>query len=304
MRILITGACGLIGKKLAIYLSKNHDVFGVGRSICDDFEGELPFCYYQIDLSKNNALVELKRIPKNVDLIIHCAAQQPRMGLLYKDYKVGNLDTTRNIIEWAKSSKIKKMISFSTAAFLDLPQENTGALTEFAGVSPLNNYALSKMESEAYLKSSVKKYSLSIICFRLSSLVHEQQQGGVIYTYLNSALKNQDIEIYDQGRFMRNLIHIDSIVETIESSLDLIKNSKGFNLYNIGSKDSLTLLEIAEYIFNKTNSSGIIIPVDKVSRNSGHLNISVSKAIKDLNYNSWTSQKILDTYISNISSAN
>ena len=110
MRILITGACGLIGKKLAIYLSKNHDVFGVGRSICDDFEGELPFCYYQIDLSKNNALVELKIIPKNIDLIIHCAAQQPRKGLLYKDYKDGNLDTTRNIIEWAKSSKIKKMI--------------------------------------------------------------------------------------------------------------------------------------------------------------------------------------------------
>ena len=301
MKIVVTGACGLIGKKIAIHLSKDHEVYGVGRSLCVELDNTLSFSYFVIDLSADGAIKELQKvIPLGIDLIIHCAAQQPRPGLLFKDYRKGNIDTTENIVEWAKDSNIQAIISFSTVAFLDFSQENGATITESARVDPSNNYALSKMVSESYLKISANDYNLTILCFRLPSLVHEDQQGGVIHTYLNSALRNIDLDIYDQGRFRRNLIYIDSIVETIDLALTVLDDYRGFKIYNIGSKDSLTLLEIAKYIFKKTNTTAKIIPIDKLSTNSGHWNMSTSKAEVDLGFNPWSTQEILDTYIQNM----
>ena len=153
MNILVTGVCGLIGKKLAIYLlGKGYKVFGIGRSKCDDLDDQPLFNFFSIDLASHNASEELKKaILVKIDLIIHCAAQQPRPGLLFKDYRKGNIDTTENIVEWAKDSNIQTIISFSTVAFLDFSQENGATITESARVNPSNNYALSKMISESYL---------------------------------------------------------------------------------------------------------------------------------------------------------
>ena len=176
MKIVVTGACGLIGKKIAIHLSKDHEVYGVGRSLCVELDNTLPFSYFVIDFSADGAIKELQKvIPLGIDLIIHCAAQQPRPGLLFKDYRKGNIDTTENIVEWAKDSNIQAIISFSTVAFLDFSQENGATITESARANPSNNYALSKMISESYLKISANDYNLTILCFRLPSLVHEDQ---------------------------------------------------------------------------------------------------------------------------------
>ena len=302
MKIIVTGVCGLVGRRLASHLlDQGHQIFGIGRSQCENMDSRLLSDFVLMDLSSKNAVEKLKKvIPSGIDIIIHCAAQQPRSGLLFKDYREGNIDTTENIVEWAKDSNIHSIISFSTVAFLDFSQGNGATITESARANPSNNYALSKMISESYLKISANDYNLTILCFRLPSLVHEDQQGGVVYTYLNSALRNMDLDIYDQGRFRRNLIYIDSIVETIDLALTVLDDYRGFKIYNIGSKDSLTLLEIAKYIFKKTNSTAKIIPIDKLSTNSGHWNMSTSKAKVDLGFNSWSTQEILDTYIQNM----
>jgi nucleoside-diphosphate-sugar epimerase len=302
MNILVTGVCGLIGKKLAIYLlGKGYKVFGIGRSKCDDLDDQPLFNFFSIDLASHNASEELKKaILVKIDLIIHCAAQQPRPGLLFKDYRKGNIDTTENIVEWAKDSNIQTIISFSTVAFLDFSQENGATITESARVNPSNNYALSKMISESYLKISANDYNLTILCFRIPSLVHEDQQDGLIHTYWNSAMLNIDLDIYDNGQFRRNLVYIDSILEVVDIVLTKLVNFKGFKLYNIGSKDAWTLLEIAEYIYKRMRATAKIFPIDKSSTVRGHWDIDVSKAEDELDFTPWSTQKVLDIYLQNM----
>ena len=67
MKILITGASGMLGSSLASELSKSHEVFGTGNS-----KVNLPFNYKPFDLAEESykTLIEWSK----PDFIIHCAA--------------------------------------------------------------------------------------------------------------------------------------------------------------------------------------------------------------------------------------
>ncbi len=302
MKIIITGVCGLVGRRIASHLlGQGHVIFGIGRTQCENMDARLLTNFVRMDLSSINAVEELNKvITTDIDLIIHCAAQQPRPELLFKEYLKGNVDTTENIAEWAKNANVQTIISFSTLAFLDLPLEDGVKITELVKANPKNYYALSKLASESYLRIFGSNSNISVLCFRIPSLVHEEQQGGVAYTFWNSALQNTDIDIYDNGQFRRNLIYIDSILEIVDIVLTKLADYKGFKLYNIGSKDTWTLLEVAKYIYKKMDATAKIFPIDKSSNVRGHWNIDVSKAEDELDFTSWSTKKVLDTYIQNM----
>jgi UDP-glucose 4-epimerase len=304
MKIVITGVCGLIGRRLASHLlSQGHDVFGIGREKCKDISAQSLIRYVSIDLSSKESINKLKEvIPIEIDLVIHCAAQQPRSNLLFRDYQKGNISTTENITEWAKDAGIQTVISFSTVAFLDFPLKDGIPVTELTNASPKNYYALSKWYSESYLRLWGSDSDLSILCFRIPSLVHEQQEGGLIHTFWSSAVKNVDLEIYDNGKFKRNLIYMDSIIEVVDMVLDRIPNCKGFELYNIGSKDAWTVSSIAEYIYKEINTTAKILPSSKKSSIQGHWNLDTSKAEREIGFSPWGTRKILDTYMNNMRS--
>jgi UDP-glucose 4-epimerase len=302
MKIAITGVCGLVGARIAMHLIKQgHEVFGIGRSQCKDMNSQLLNKFIIIDLSSKQVVEELKKaIPTSVELIIHCAAQQPKPGLSFKKYIEGNVGTTENVVEWANTINIKTMISFSTVAFLDLPLEDGILITELEKSNPKNFYALSKWVSESYLRLLEKDTYFTVICLRIPSLVHENQIGGIVHTYWNSAFQNKDLDIYDNGHFRRNLIYIDSIIELVDIILVKFSKYSGFKLYNIGSKDSWTLLEISKYMFEKIGTKAEIFPVNKCSTIQGHWNIDTFKAESELNFSPWSTQRILDTYIKNM----
>ena len=67
MRILVTGASGMLGSTLAVELSRKHEVFGTGSS-----DISLPIDYRIFDLS-NGSYDELINWSQP-ELIIHCAA--------------------------------------------------------------------------------------------------------------------------------------------------------------------------------------------------------------------------------------
>lgn len=301
MKIVITGVSGLVGSKLCKYLIKNgHDVIGVGRSDCR----VLGLLYYiKLDLSTEKTVEMLhKKIPKGVDIVIHCSAQQPRARFSFNDYCKGNVNATVNVETWAEEVAVSLFITFSTIAFLELPLLDGELLDESACCKPKNFYALSKYTAETYLQLSNVDNNLSTLCLRIPSLVQEEQIGGVINTYWESAIKNSDLEIYDNGEFKRNLIYIDSIVEVIEIALKNVEKFSGFNLYHIGSKDAWPLIKIAQYIYKKLDSRGVVYPVDKKSPVAGHWDIDTHKAEQEFNFRPWTTKKVLDGYIKNMSS--
>ena len=73
MKIIITGVCGLVGRRIASHLlGQGHVIFGIGRTQCENMDARLLTNFVRMDLSSINAVEELNKvITTDIDLIIH-----------------------------------------------------------------------------------------------------------------------------------------------------------------------------------------------------------------------------------------
>ena len=294
MKILITGINGLIGEAIAnFFLSRGYDVAGIGRTTHNSLSKKIRF--YQLDLSEDYKNFS-KVIDDYFDLVIHCAAQQPSEGVSIQAFYNSNIVATSNLLSWMKNCGMNKIIHFSTLAFLRFSTNPSITHCESSPPQPSNAYTLSKASAEKIILAFSKNEKFVSYCLRIPSLVHPKQKGGVVHSYFESAYKKKPIDLYDMGIMKRNLINTQSIIQALDAIIN-IKEIPGFNLFNLGSKDSWNQMRIAEYFYKKLYNIEQIIPVNKTSSISGHWNINLSKSESELDYKPWMIEKILDDYL-------
>lgn len=294
MKILITGINGLIGQSVANYLlSQGYDVAGVGRRHNINLDNNIRF--YKLDLSEDYRNYS-RVLDEYFDLVIHCAAQQPSGETLAHDFYNSNVLGTFNILSWMRLLGMNRIIHLSTLAFLKFSSDSTITHSESSLPLPVNAYTLSKASAEKFLSVFSRSEGFISYCLRIPSVVHPKQKGGVVHTYFDSAYNKKSIQLYDMGIMKRNLINTQSIIQAIESIIN--SNLKdGFNLYNLGSKDSWDQMKIAQYFYSRLYSVNQILPVDKSSTITGHWNINLSKSKTELDYKPWPTEDILNDYL-------
>jgi|SRR3989344_1022312 len=145
MKILITGANGLLGSNLSLIYSNNKEnvVYATGKKKLD-----FPCCdNRKLDLTKEEDLILIKQLKP--DLIIHCAA------LTNIDYceehpeeaERINVGGTKNLFE-ASQKAGSYFIHISTDAVFD---GEKGNYIETETTNPLNVYAKTKLDAEKYI---------------------------------------------------------------------------------------------------------------------------------------------------------
>ncbi len=112
-KILVTGSSGTIGTRLCEkFLENRINFIGVDwkRNIWDR---EIEKKTIHIDLRNKNSV--LKKLPLDIDLIIHLAANARVYNLVGNpDLAADNLITTFNILEFARINNIKNFIFASS----------------------------------------------------------------------------------------------------------------------------------------------------------------------------------------------
>ena len=230
--ILITGDSGFIGSYLSPFFAKNGFSL-LGKGVDDSFP------------------------EKSVDYVIHCASQQPRPQLDFGDYSKGNVDSLIQTLDWMKEKGIKKIISFSSATVYADADGDT--LFEGSRLDPCSDYAISKLAADQILKVRSEQDRLTSICFRMPSVFGPKQEGGIVQTYYNFANKNVDFDIFSEGKLKRNLLYIEEIGQVCEKGIRSFDSLDGFNLYLLGSSNSLTMEEIARKMVACTGSRSKIV---------------------------------------------
>ncbi len=297
---LVTGATGLIGSHISReLLNSGNKVTGISLSGKNKYLSKIKtfenLRLIECDLSNRK---ELNNIPQDeYDAVIHCASMQPRKNIGYLDYHLANVLALENIIKWMLSKSVRNIIFLSTVVFLKFAKEQEIIMNEKSDVDPSNFYSLTKYTAEMLLKIYAIKEGLNAICLRLPSVFMEEQVGGIVHTYYEHAVLNKDLELYSKGRFKRNLIYIDDVVKGVLKSLKMIKSSKGYQAFIIGSKHSLSMKKIAEIIYEKVKSTGKIIPVDKEASVAGHWIFDLTKASKCLGFQPSNFENKIDLYI-------
>lgn len=293
--ILVTGGAGFIGSNLI----KRLIVDGHSIICLDNYD---PFYSYTIKLNNvyhlqsypNFQLIEgsiLNKIGLNeifsntdIDIVIHLAAKAGvRPSLNYPvQYFDTNVIGTINILEAMKEHNVKQMIFASSSSVYGdskkVPYKETDKTDE--QVSP---YAASKKSAENICYTYSSLYNMDISVLRFFSVYGPKQRPDMaIASFTKKILADYQITLFDgNGNTARDYTYVDDIVEGILNNLKVLK---GFEIYNLGSTEITSLIDLVRIIERVTNKKA---KLSFAGRQKGDVAITysnISKAAQKFNY--------------------
>lgn len=257
MKILITGATGFIGSKLGRVLAKDNQVYGLVRnenSVSGDY-----FIPVFADLT-DPKFVSL--LPENVDCVIHLA-----QSLKYRDFPEGvfdinriNVNSTLELLEWARVKRVKKFIFASTANVYG-PTEKL--LTEACPSDPNSFYGASKLAAENIIKPYAKFFKIDVL--RFFTVYGPGQSGMLIPNIAQKVFVGDPINLAENEGICLSPIFIDDACSIIQL------------LINSSSKQKYRLINICGDEI--TNLYKVVSIIEKISGKKGNIGITDGKKI-------------------------
>ena len=306
MKILVTGAAGLIGSHLCdILINKDHEVTGI-----DDLSyGNVRNLHSKINFIEDK-VENIFKYEERYDVIYHLASLKKVWdGSIYSsDVMLTNFLMTDAITKKALRDG-SKLIFASTSDIYG--NSKTFLESDNLTMGPPGNrrysYALSKWHSEQYiLNTSLEEGALlKAVIVRVfgcaSPRSNTSWSGGHVPLFIDLASNNEDILIHGEGLQTRSISHALDIAEGFSNCLD-IKNE----IINLGTDQQTTVKYVAEYIVNKLNSKSRIkyIPKEKIFKNYNEIMVrfaNTDKAKKLINYKvNYTTEQVIDEIIKSL----
>lgn len=248
MKILVTGACGFIGREIVrrLALQGGLDVVGIYRNGTPEF-GLSRVRWIKCDIVSGIHLKE------EFDYIIHCAALQDAKNYPVRAFIDTNLAMTENVAAFGVTAGIKGVLFTSSVRVYG------SVLGKFVdercvSVNP-SHYGISKYLCECLLQEYVDRFP--VIALRLCGVVGPGAKNIWLSNVLDKALKGEDIEIYNAEHGFNNIIHTDDLTDFF---FMLMSNGfSGFNAFPVASEKSVSVRRVVEEILTLTNSSSQII---------------------------------------------
>ena len=275
MRALITGGAGFIGSHLAeALLDAGHEVDIIDNLSTGSIRnvGHLksnPRFQYVIDTLTNEPLLA-ELIDRN-DVIFHFAAA---VGVkLIVEQPVHTIETnvhgTEVVLKHAHKKKKKVVIASTSEVYgksADVPFREDADLVMGATVKHRWAYACSKAIDEFLALAYYKERDLPIIIVRFFNTVGPRQTGQygmVLPSFVRQALSGEPITVFGDGTQSRSFTYVGDVVECL---MKLVNEPKAIGqVFNIGNKQEVTILQLAEIVKSLTGSASRIefVPYDK-----------------------------------------
>ena len=300
MKALITGSAGFIGSHLTErLLADGWQVVGVDnfddfydpnikrRNIAGCLENK-NFRLIQADI-RDGAAME-KAVAGDIDIIVHLAAkagvrpsiEQP---LLYADV---NINGTLILLEAAKKNKIPKFIFASSSSVYGNNKKVPFSETDNVDF-PISPYAATKKAGELICHTYHHLFGISMTCLRFFTVYGPRQRPDLaIHKFSSLIQQNKPVPVFGDGSMRRDFTYVDDIVQGTVSAM---KNCAGFELYNLGNSDPVSVNDLVVEI---ENALGKKADKEYLPLQPGDVDITfadITKAAKFLGYNPRTPLK-------------
>jgi UDP-glucose 4-epimerase len=272
---LITGGAGFIGSHLADHLLEaGHSVHVIDDlstgSIANirHLKERAGFSYTIESCTNSGAVAE---VVDDADAVFHLAAA---VGVeLIVESPVRTIETnvrTTEVVLAQASKKRKPVFVASTSEVYgksaDLPFREDGDLVMGPSVKGRWSYACSKALDEFLAIAYWKERKLPTVIGRLFNTVGARQTGRygmVVPTLVGQALANRPMTVYGDGRQQRCFCHVQDTVAAIAGLM--ARDDIYGEVFNIGSTEEVSILELAERIRDRTASSSdiVLIPYEE-----------------------------------------
>ena len=256
-KICITGANGFIGSALCQTLIKSNVPIVALVTKLESLLKSDKIKYIKInDLSSEK---NLKEYFTGCDYIIHCAGKSYNQNYKLDDFKLANIESTRNIAKQAVMAGVKRIIFLSS---VKVHGENSNKKNNSKPFSindvpePQDDYALSKLIAERSLWEIATKTNLEVVIMRLPLVYGNGARGN-----LNRLIKLISFGIplpFGCINNKRSLLGIDNAVDVIIKSTKH-PNAAGKTFLVSDNKD-LSTPELINEIASAMNRSAKVFP--------------------------------------------
>ena len=226
MRILITGANGLVGTACQRYAKKgNYNLSIVSRK-------EPLFS----EIKSYKSLKQISKKELKYDLLIHCSAATPNNSNFELIPKINSI-IDQELCDFINTASVAKVVYLSTmAVYGDI---NVDVLNERNGINNPNLYGYSKFLGENKVKESCKINDVSLAIIRLPGVVGKNMPKIFFRRLYESILNGIEVTIRSREALFNNAI-IDS--DVFLTCLNIFEKQKEkFILLNHHSRDTITL---------------------------------------------------------------
>ena len=285
MNILITGGCGFIGSNFVNFIFPLRNELGINKLVNLD---AMYYCasedYVNKSIREHDEYLFIKGNTGNKDLInnilithqithvINFAAQSHVCNSFSNpiQYTHDNIFGTHILLDCcynyhirentnkdkSKHNKIKKFIQISTDEVYGeshITDSHNEKKRETSVLCPTNPYAATKAGAELIVQSYYHSFNFPIVITRSNNIYGSNQyHEKLIPKFIKLIKDNEKLTIHGNGQTIRSFLHVEDLCEAFK--LVLTKGSIG-EIYNIGSDDEYTVLDVAKILLNKIKNT-------------------------------------------------
>jgi nucleoside-diphosphate-sugar epimerase len=243
MNVLITGGTGFIGSRLALRcLEEGYRVHVIGQTNTPAEESNKQMIESKGAKVHLISMADTRQINKivddNIDYIFHLAAAQHEMNIPDQRFWDVNVEGTRNILEAAVNSGVKRFVHGSTIGVFGILN---GAIDEESPCKPDNIYGVTKLAGEKLVLSYNGKLPVTVI-----RIPETYGPGDRRLLKLFKAIKKQVFVVIGNGKNLHSLIYIDDLIDGLLLAA-ACESSEG-KVFLLSGKEALSTNEMINTI--------------------------------------------------------
>jgi len=296
MKILVTGAAGLIGSHTTdLLIEAGHMVDGIDdlsygtlNNLSDAIKNKnFKFIHDKVE--------NIDNYKTKYDVIYHFASLKKAWdgSVLSADILDTNYHMTKILVQRCLQHKTKFIFASTSDIY-----GNSKTFCEDDNITmgaPTNvrySYALSKWYSEQHILNTFQQQGLECTVIRIFGCASKRSSttwsGGHIPLFAKLSSQGKDIVIHGDGLQTRSISHANDIASGFVSILNNQQTTNG-EIINLGTDEQTTVKYTAEYINNyfKNQSDIIFVPTEKIFGNYQEILVrfaNITKAEKLLDY--------------------
>jgi UDP-glucose 4-epimerase len=263
MRAFITGGAGFIGSHLADALIARGDSVSILDNMSTGSPKNIAHLQRKVEVHegdiRDRGLVE--KLVEQSDIVFHMAAALGVKNIM--EHTLESIDRNFNgseIVLHAATKYSKRLIIASTSEIYGKnPNQPLNEESDRVIGAPQKirwTYSDAKALEEAVAHTLHKTHGLKVTTVRFFNTVGPRQTGQygmVVPRFIQSALKNEEITIYDDGSQSRVFCHVEDAVKAVITIGDT--DSTIGDYFNVGGVGETTIKELAAKVIERTNST-------------------------------------------------
>ncbi|MCC6526771.1 MAG: NAD-dependent epimerase/dehydratase family protein [Polyangiaceae bacterium] len=256
MRVLVTGIAGFIGSHLAERLvARGDDVVGLDNF---DLHYDPRFKDANLRSLRERAVIvtgdvlsqrTLERAFAHgpFDAVVHLAALPSVRASIHEPWRFERVNvegTAQLAYAVARYGMPRLVFASSGAVYGDnpaLPHRETDRVD-----APASPFGASKRGAELLLRSMNRSFGLTCTILRYYTVYGPRQPPTqAVHAFCRAALRGRPLELFGEGSALRDLVHVDDVVDATLAAVERPPTARGVSVYNVSSGIGVRTSELA-----------------------------------------------------------